>query len=82
MWDAALIGREDELAAINAWLGAVAEGPAAFVLAGEPGIGKTLLWQAGIRDAADAGMSVLAHRSAEAEAGLAFTEVASWIASI
>ena len=37
--------------------GAVAEGPAAFVLAGEPGIGKTVLWQAGIRDAADAGMS-------------------------
>jgi DNA-binding CsgD family transcriptional regulator len=77
--DAALIGREDELAAINAWLGTVAEGPAAFVLAGEPGIGKTLLWQAGIRDAADAGMSVLAHRSAEAEAGLAFTGLSDLI---
>jgi DNA-binding CsgD family transcriptional regulator len=76
---AALIGREDELAAITAWLGAVAEGPAAFVLAGEPGIGKTILWQAGIRDAADAGMSVLAHRSAEAEAGLAFAGLSDLI---
>jgi DNA-binding CsgD family transcriptional regulator len=76
---AALIGREDELAAINAWLGAVAEGPAAFVLAGEPGIGKTVLWQAGIGDAVNAGMSVLAHRSAEAEAGLAFAGLSDLI---
>ena len=76
---AALIGREDELAAITAWLGAVAEGPAAFVIAGDPGIGKTSLWQAGIRDAADAGMSVLAHRSSEAEAGLAFAGLSDLI---
>jgi hypothetical protein len=76
---AALIGREDELAAINAWLGAVAEGPAAFVIAGDPGIGKTSLWQAGIRDAADDGMSVLSHRSSEAEAGLAFAGLSDLI---
>ena len=82
MLRAALIGREDELAAIDAWLGAVAEGPAAFVVAGEPGIGKTVVWQAGVLKAAEAGMSVLAHRSSEAEAGLAFAGLSDLIEPI
>ena len=41
-----LIGRDSELAALDAFLGAAAEGGATLVLAGEPGVGKTALLQA------------------------------------
>jgi hypothetical protein len=41
------------------------------VLRGEPGIGKTLLWQIAVKDATSQGVKVLVHRAAEAEAGLA-----------
>jgi predicted ATPase len=44
-----LVGRDDELGSIDAFVADVARGPCALVLAGEAGIGKTALWRAGWR---------------------------------
>jgi DNA replication protein DnaC len=68
----AVIGREEELGEVRACVTACADGPAALTLAGEPGIGKTVLWEAGVEDARERGYRVLVHRSVEAEAGFAF----------
>jgi DNA-binding CsgD family transcriptional regulator len=43
-----------------------------FVLSGEPGIGKTALWQAGLDVAVSLGFAVLYTRASEAEARLPF----------
>jgi DNA-binding CsgD family transcriptional regulator len=67
---AGLIGRDEELAAIRALL--AESRPGGLLLSGEPGIGKTVLWEAGVAEARAAGWTVLQHRSAQAEAGLAF----------
>jgi DNA-binding CsgD family transcriptional regulator len=67
-----VIGRDAELGAIDEFLGAAAQRPAALVLSGEPGIGKTTLWESAVAEARARGHRVLAHRSVQAEAGLAF----------
>ncbi len=46
-----IVGREEELAALHAFVGDVPEGPAALVLEGEAGIGKSTLWLAGVEHA-------------------------------
>ena len=56
-------------------LGAREELPRAVVLTGEPGIGKTSLWSAGIEAAAERGYRVLRTRPNEAETGFAFAGV-------
>jgi DNA-binding CsgD family transcriptional regulator len=71
----AVIGREDELAAIEGFLDRSRRGPAALVIAGEPGIGKTILWQACVEQARERGR-VLSCRAAEAEATLSFAALA------
>jgi DNA-binding CsgD family transcriptional regulator len=49
----------------------VGDGPAALLLHGEPGIGKSTLWQAGVEEALRRGLRVLSSRPAEAERALA-----------
>ena len=44
MASALVIGRDEELDSIQAFLARLEQGPAALVLSGEPGIGKTILW--------------------------------------
>jgi DNA-binding CsgD family transcriptional regulator len=68
-----LVGRDEELAWIAAFVDGPIDGPAALVLEGEPGIGKSALWLAGVDRAWAAGMRVLTARPAEAESGLAFS---------
>jgi ATP/maltotriose-dependent transcriptional regulator MalT len=68
----AVVGRDAELGSIEAFLDEVEQGPAALVLAGEAGIGKTILWEAGVEEARGRFGCVLSHRSVEAEATLAF----------
>jgi DNA-binding CsgD family transcriptional regulator len=68
-----VIGRDDELDALRAFLDAVEQGPTALLLSGEPGIGKTILWETGLAEARRKVERVLVHRSAEAEALLSFT---------
>jgi DNA-binding CsgD family transcriptional regulator len=68
---AAVVGREPELALVRGLLDT--ESPTrALVLTGEPGIGKTTLWEAGIDAARERGMRVLSARPSGAEARLTF----------
>ena len=77
-----IIGRDEELASIGAFLDRVQEGPAALVLSGEAGIGKTSLWEAGAEEAQHRFGRVLSHRSAEAEASLSFTGLSDLLAPV
>jgi DNA-binding CsgD family transcriptional regulator len=66
-----VVGREEELASLRAFIERDEGGPAALVLEGEPGIGKSTLWLAGVQEAAARGLRVLSARPSEAERGLA-----------
>jgi DNA-binding CsgD family transcriptional regulator len=65
-----LIGRDEELAAIDSFLDEAA--PAALVLHGDAGIGKTTLWRTAVARARAHGYRVLEATPAGAEARLAF----------
>ena len=65
-----VVGRDEELAAVAAFLDG--DLPAALVLAGEAGIGKTTVWRAGLGHARERGVRVLDCRPAESEARLSF----------
>jgi DNA-binding CsgD family transcriptional regulator len=65
-----IVGREAELASLDAYIGEVEGGAADLVLEGEAGIGKTTLWGAGVERARARGLTVLSSRPAEAERGL------------
>ena len=67
-----VVGRESELAVIREFV--EADGSRrACVLAGQAGIGKTTLWEAGIDLARERGLRVLAARASSAEAQLSFS---------
>src|SRR3990170_6834624 len=68
-----LVGRKTELEEIERFLDTVSEGPAALVVEGEPGIGKTELWTAGLAAARVRGFDVRACRTAQAEAKLSLS---------
>jgi DNA-binding CsgD family transcriptional regulator len=73
-----IVGREEELAAIMAFLtGGV--WPHSLLLSGEAGMGKTTLWRAGV-EAAGEDHAVLATRPLEAEAKLAYAGVGDLLA--
>ena len=72
-----IIGREEELASLDEFIGrAAAAAPAALVLEGEAGIGKSTLWRAGVEQARGLGIRVLAAQPAEAEQALAHVALA------
>jgi len=66
-----IVGREEELASLHAFIDEVRGGPAALVLEGEAGIGKSTLWLAGVEHAHRQGFRVLSSRPTEAERSLA-----------
>ena len=67
-----ILGRDPELRDVAAFLDAVEAGPAALVLEGSAGIGKTTLWSAGVRAGQDRGFRVVTTRAAESEARLSY----------
>ena len=69
---AELIGRERELAEITRFLDEGPAPPAALVVEGEPGIGKSTLWRRGIELAQGRGYRVLSSRPADSEAAVAY----------
>ncbi len=77
-----VIGRDEELASVEAFLAAVEHGPAALILSGEAGIGKTSLWKTGIDEAERRGGRVLSHQSVEAEALLSFAGLSDLLAPV
>jgi DNA-binding CsgD family transcriptional regulator len=66
-----ILGRESELGAVRAFLDSPAQGPVGFVVEGDPGIGKSTLWLAGVEHARSLGLRVLSARPSEAESTLA-----------
>ena len=46
-----LIGKAEELSALAEFVDALADGPRAFLVEGEAGIGSTTLWRAGVQRA-------------------------------
>ena len=66
---AAVVGREEELGALEALLDvrAAAHGPTAVALEGEAGIGKSTLWREAVEAARARGLRVLTARPAETE---------------
>ena len=69
-----IVGRDQELAATAAFLDG--DLPAALVLAGEAGIGKTTVWRAALEQAREHGVRVLVCRPAQSEAHLSFAGLA------
>lgn len=67
-----LVGRGEELRRLDSFLDTVERGPAALVVEGDAGIGKTSLWRAGVEAARARGHHVLTARPAEAERELSF----------
>lgn len=66
-----IVGRDEELAFLTAFVAGAVEGPSTLVLDGEVGIGKSTLWRAGVEQARGQGRRILSSRPAEAERGLA-----------
>ena len=63
------VGRQWELAEAEAFLDAVPAGPAALVLEGEPGIGKTTIWRANVDAARNRSYRVLLCRASDPGSG-------------
>src|SRR5262249_37568494 len=66
-----VVGRDAELDALRTFVDGTERGPAALVLEGEPGIGKSTLWLAAVRHARTQGLRVFSSRPAESEYHLA-----------
>jgi DNA-binding CsgD family transcriptional regulator len=71
-----VISRDEEIAALRHFFESAEELPAALLLEGEPGIGKTMLWRAALEQAALQGFRVLAAAPAAAETRLSFAALA------
>ena len=67
-----VVGRDTALGDVARFVDAVAAAPAALLLEGEPGIGKTTLWRSAQAAAGDRGHRVLAATAVEGEADLPF----------
>jgi DNA-binding NarL/FixJ family response regulator len=75
----AIVGREAELDAVERFLDNVTTGPAALVIDGEAGIGKTTVWLEGVRSAESRLFRVLQARPAESESKLSYAALADLI---
>jgi DNA-binding CsgD family transcriptional regulator/tetratricopeptide (TPR) repeat protein len=62
-----LVGRDSERDRVDAFIDSVSAGAHAFVVRGEPGIGKTALWRYALRSCRERGYEVLRTRPAEEE---------------
>ena len=77
-----IIGRAKELEDLGRFLDGIEAGPIALVLEGELGIGKTVLWKAGLAAAADRSYRVLVCRPIESEAELAYAALGDLLAEV
>jgi predicted ATPase len=67
---ASMVGRDEELAELDALLDAVPAPTRAVLIEGDAGVGKSTLWREALRHASDRGYTVMSCRLAEAEAKL------------
>jgi DNA-binding SARP family transcriptional activator/DNA-binding CsgD family transcriptional regulator len=79
---ASVVGREAELAAVDSVLAAALEGLRLLVIEGDPGIGKTTVWRAGVARAGGHGYRVLSCRAAPAETRLSFAGLTDLLTTV
>jgi DNA-binding CsgD family transcriptional regulator len=77
---ATVVGRDRELEAIGSFLDAAPTAARLLLVEGEPGIGKTTLWRAGVDAARARGFLVLSCEAARSETQLALTSVRDLLA--
>jgi DNA-binding CsgD family transcriptional regulator/tetratricopeptide (TPR) repeat protein len=77
-----VVGRGAELAMIVAFLDDVRDRPSALLISGEPGIGKSTLWEAGVAGGQEHGYRLLSTRPAEAECKLAYAGLADLLGDV
>lgn len=75
-----ILGRDEELEALDSFLAGAR--PAALVLEGEAGIGKTTLWRYAVEAARAGSALVLTHSAVSAEAQLSFTALADLLGDV
>ena len=71
-----VVSRLAESRAVDDLLAAVSSGPAALMVEGEAGIGKTTMWLAALERARELGFRVLSSRATAAESVLAYSSLA------
>ena len=76
------MSRPEEARAISEFLTAVSTKPAALVVEGEPGIGKTTVWFEAVDQALERGFHVLSACPAEAESVYAYASLADLLAGV
>jgi DNA-binding CsgD family transcriptional regulator len=72
-------GRDVELAVVERFLADIAVAPAALLVEGEPGIGKTTVWAAAVEAAEARGIRVLRASAAETEVQLSYATLADLV---
>ncbi|HEY6648853.1 MAG TPA: hypothetical protein VI217_17360, partial [Mycobacterium sp.] len=72
-----MVSRETEARAVDEFLASVSSGPAALIIEGEAGIGKTTVWLGAQERAQELGFRVLTTRAAPAESVLAYSSLAA-----
>jgi len=77
-----VLGREKELQAVGRFLESLTDGPAACVLEGEAGIGKTALWREGVASARVASLRVLWCAPAEVESAFSYSSLADLLEGV
>jgi len=75
-----IVGRDPDIEAVRRFVSG--DGRGALFLEGEPGIGKTTVWQAGVDAAQESGAVVLLTRPSESEASLAFAALADFLRTV
>jgi DNA-binding CsgD family transcriptional regulator len=78
----AVIGRDAELHKVMELIHGLAAGPTALIMRGEPGIGKTTLWQAAMDYARRSSYTVLSSRPGAADAELAYVGLGDLLADV
>lgn len=77
-----IVGRERELASIARFVEDLIDQPRDLLLEGEAGIGKTVLWRAGVEAAQRAGHRVLISRPVENEIGSSYSAIGDLIGDV
>ncbi len=77
-----LVGRQAELGAVEAFLDGLPERGSSLVLAGEAGIGKTVLWRQALALAEERGLRVLSAAVAETESAYAYAGLIDLFAGV
>ena len=79
---ASIFGRDPELASVREFLDGVRGAARAMVIAGDPGIGKTTVWLAGVELARSNSFRVLVANPAEGEAKLSYVALGDLLGGV